>query len=182
MAANYSQLCSICMYILQFMFPPFSWYQLSAAQTLHTVLAKLPSSAPNTLNSKQRHRLAGMENGFPNHHDSHVQEAVGNAEPPTYEEAFPPLGSPTLPGADPTFPSGTGAASYGRGTQSAWPVKSIPSSSVTQVKLLWNLTDFTSCCWLSACSRGLVLWCVLVKVLYGHLPLGLFYRVLAIKV
>lgn len=70
-----------------------------------------------------------MENGFSNHENlaQVVQETA--QEPPTYEEAFPPLGSPTLPGPDPMFPTPT---AYGR-TQSAWPVKSIPSSSVTQV-------------------------------------------------
>lgn len=69
-----------------------------------------------------------MENGFSN---SESQEVTTSNQPPTYEEAFPPLGSPTLPGPDPMFPAA--GASYGRGTQSAWPVKSIPSSSVTQV-------------------------------------------------
>lgn len=71
-----------------------------------------------------------MENGFSTHEGQAGD--VTAAEPPTYEEAFPPLGSPTLPtGPAPSFPA---SASYGRGTQSAWPVKSIPSSSVTQVR------------------------------------------------
>ncbi len=70
-----------------------------------------------------------MENGLSNHESPTPQQ---ENQPPTYEEAFPPLGSPTLPGPDPMIPAA--GASYGRGTQSAWPVKSIPSSSVTQVR------------------------------------------------
>lgn len=60
---------------------------------------------------------------------------IENRAPPTYEEAFPPLGSPTAQsGPDSAFPltSAVTNASYGR-SQSSWPVKSIPSSSVTQV-------------------------------------------------
>lgn len=78
----------------------------------------------------EKEQLVRMENGFSNHESQPSQ-------PPTYEEAFPPLGSPTLPGPDPMFPSGTASAyggGGGGGTQSAWPVKSIPSSSVTQVR------------------------------------------------
>lgn len=84
-----------------------------------------------------------MENGFNSHEG---QSPQSKAAPPTYEEAFPPLGSPTLPGPDPMFPpsnasyGGTGGGG-GRGSQSAWPVKSIPSSSVTQVRwILLNLS------------------------------------------
>lgn len=76
-----------------------------------------------------------MENGFSNH--ASLGGENSSDQPPTYEEAFPPLGSPTLPGPEPTLPAGTSSSnsssSYGRGSQSAWPVKSIPSSSVTQV-------------------------------------------------
>lgn len=94
------------------------------------LLAKLLSCAPNNTYKERRIRRRRMENGFSNP-ESQQQEVATSSEPPTYEEAFPPLGSPTLPGPDPMFPAG---ASYGRGAQSAWPVKSIPSSSVTQVR------------------------------------------------
>ena len=52
-----------------------------------------------------------------------------NGQVPTYEEAFPPLASPTSL----TAPASASAMFQG-GNQSAWPVKSIPSSSVTQVR------------------------------------------------
>ena len=51
-----------------------------------------------------------------------------NGQVPTYEEAFPPLASPTS-----LNPPAAASAMFQGGTQSAWPVKSIPSSSVTQV-------------------------------------------------
>ncbi len=64
--------------------------------------------------------------------DNGVGVADYDAEPPTYEEAFPPLGSPTMTAAEVMFPP-TGGTTYGK-SQSAWPVKSIPSSTVTQVR------------------------------------------------
>jgi len=66
-----------------------------------------------------------MENGLNN---------LEGGDPPTYEEAFPPLGSPTLSAAEVLF-TPTGGNSYGK-SQSAWPVKSIPSSTITQVRKL----------------------------------------------
>lgn len=52
--------------------------------------------------------------------------------PPTYEEAFPPLASPTLPSTTtPMFTAATGSVS--NGMQSAWSIKSIRSSNITQV-------------------------------------------------
>ena len=112
----------------------------STAQTLHTVIGQGTKPVPKLCaifsfaessktkrkknTSSLREAVVTMENGF-----TEVEENVKT--PPTYEEAFPPLGSPTLPGPDPTFPV---PASCGR-TQSAWPVKSIPSSTVTQVRV-----------------------------------------------
>lgn len=68
-----------------------------------------------------------MENGIA----AVVEGTAIDGQPPTYEEAFPPLGSPTLPGTDPMFPPNT--VPYGK-SRSAWPVKSIPSSTITQVR------------------------------------------------
>ena len=55
-----------------------------------------------------------------------------NGQVPTYEEAFPPLASPTSTTAPSSANVMFQAAS---GNQSAWPVRSIPSSSITQVKI-----------------------------------------------
>ena len=49
---------------------------------------------------------------------------------PTYAEAFPPL----------TPKATTASAPVANSSQSAWPVKSIPSSNVTQVSLLGTHT------------------------------------------
>lgn len=56
-----------------------------------------------------------------------------NGSVPTYEEAFPPLSSPTAISAPVSA-----SAMFQGGNQSAWPVKSIPSSSITQVNTLMN--------------------------------------------
>ena len=71
-----------------------------------------------------------MENGI----------AVYETEAPTYEEAFPPLGSPTHTATEVLFGQsggggggGGGGGSYSK-SHSAWPVKSIPSSTITQVR------------------------------------------------
>ena len=76
--------------------------------------------------------MSKMENGLAAAIEgASIEGAAVDGQPPTYEEAFPPLGSPTLFGTDPVFPPS--AASYGK-SQSAWPVKSIPSSTITQVR------------------------------------------------
>ena len=116
-----------------------------------------------------------MENGFANHE----AQAPQSQAPPTYEEAFPPLGSPTLPGSDPMFPPANasygGGASGGRGTQSAWPVKSIPSSSVTQVRPVlcpwFVLCDFMLCAtvtweWNACASMQSALYCMFYVMLH----------------
>ena len=79
----------------------------SCAVLLMVALLPLSSGAADPANGLVTEEMSGVENG--------VEEAQ-----PTYAEAFPPLAS------TPTSSQSTTSAS-------AWPIKSIPSSTVTQV-------------------------------------------------